>query len=220
MHRSAYDHTLFYRHSNHGSILLFVNVDDIVIRGDDVRGVDALKSFLKVKFHTKDLGVLKYFLGIEVVHSKRGIFLSQRKYVLDLLEDSRLLGSKPYETPMDQSVKLVTSEWELLEDLERYRRLVGKLNYLTITRLDIAFPVSVVSQFMASPTKLHWEAAIRIVKHLKGAPGKGILYASHGHVSVEAFSVVDWVGSPSDKRSIIGYCVFFGGNLVSCKSWK
>ncbi|XP_019166979.1 PREDICTED: uncharacterized protein LOC109162750 [Ipomoea nil] len=215
MQRSAYDHTVFYKHSNRGSVLLIVYVDDIVITGGDATGIDALKSFLKKKFHTKDLGVLKYFLGIEVVRSKKGIFLSQRKYVLDLLEESVLLGSKPCETPMDQSVKLVVGEGEPLEDPERYRRLVGKLNYLTITRPDIAFPVSVVSQFMANPEKIHWEAAVRVVKYLKNAPGKGILYANHGHMCVEAFSDADWAGSPSDRRSTTEYCVFLGSNLVS-----
>ncbi|XP_019179162.1 PREDICTED: uncharacterized protein LOC109174378 [Ipomoea nil] len=208
------------KQSPRACVLLIVYVDDIVITGDDATGIDALKSFLKEKFHTKDLGVLKYFLGIEVIRSKRGIFLSQRKYVLDLLEESGLLGSKPCETPMDQGVKLIPSEGEPLEDPERYRRLVGKLNYLTITRSDITFPVSVVSQFMANPTKFHWEAAVRVVKYLKSAPGRGILYANHGHMSVEAFSDADWVGSLSDRKSTTGYCVFLGGNLVSWKSKK
>ncbi|XP_031097094.1 secreted RxLR effector protein 161-like [Ipomoea triloba] len=67
---------------------------------------------------------------------------------------------------------------------------------------------------MASPTKSHWEAAVRVVKYLKGAPGKGILCASHGNMGVEAFSDADWAGSPSDRRSTTGYCAFFGGNLV------
>ncbi|XP_019192834.1 PREDICTED: uncharacterized protein LOC109187168 [Ipomoea nil] len=121
---------------------------------------------------------------------------------------------------MDQGVKLLTGEGEPFEDPERYRRLVGKLNYLTITRPDIAFPVSVVSQFMSAPIQTHWEAAIRIVKYLKGVPGKWILYADHGYMRVEAFSDADWVGSPGDRKSMTGYCVFVGGNLVSWKSKK
>ncbi|XP_019199893.1 PREDICTED: uncharacterized protein LOC109193507 [Ipomoea nil] len=220
MQRSAYDHTVFYKHTNYGCVLLIVYVDDIVITGSDASGIEALKSFLGSEFHTKDLGVLKYFLGIEVARSKKGIFLSQRKYVLDMLGDTGLLGSKPCDTPMDQGVKLLAGKGEPFEDPERYRRLVGKLNYLTITRPDIAFPVSVVSQFMSAPTQTHWEAAVRIVKYLKGAPGKGILYADHGYIRVEAFSDVDWAGSPGDRKSMTGYCVFVGGNLVSWKSKK
>lgn len=121
---------------------------------------------------------------------------------------------------MDPGAKLVAGKGEGFDNPERYRRLVGKLNYLTITRPDIAFPVSVVSQFMSEPTQTHWEAAIRIVKYLKGAPGKGVLYADYGHTSVEAFSDADWAGSPSDRRSTTGFCVFVGGNLVSWKSKK
>ncbi|XP_019170478.1 PREDICTED: uncharacterized protein LOC109166047 isoform X2 [Ipomoea nil] len=186
----------------------------------DAAGIEALKSFLKEKFHTKDLEVLKYFLGIEVAHSRKGIFLSQRKYVLDLLDDTGMLGSKPCETPMEQGVRLVAGEGEAFDSPERYRKLVGKLNYLTITRPDIAFPVSVVSQFMQAPMRTHWEGAVGIVKYLKNAPGKGILYADHGHMRVEAFSDADWAGSLSDRRSTTGYCVFIGGNLVSWKSKK
>lgn len=145
MQRSVCDHSVFFKHTNVGCILLVVYVDDIVITGSDAGGIEALKSFLKEKFHTKDLGVLKYFLGIEVARSRKGIFLSQRKYVLDLLDDTGLLGSKPCETPMEQGVRLAAGEGEALDSPERYRRLVGKLNYLTITRPDIAFSVSVVS---------------------------------------------------------------------------
>ncbi|XP_019157606.1 PREDICTED: uncharacterized protein LOC109154224 [Ipomoea nil] len=215
MQRSMCDHAVFFKYTNVGCILLIVYVDDIVITGNDVVGIEALKSFLKEKFHTKDLGVLKYFLGIEVARSRRGIFLSQRKYVLDLLDDTGLLGSKPCETPMEQGVRLVAGEGETFDSPERYRKLVGKLNYLTITHPDIAFPVSVVSQFMQAPTRAHWEAAVRIVKYLKNAPGKGILYAVRGHMRVEAFSDADWAGSLSDMKSTTGYCVFVGGNLVS-----
>ena len=102
-----------------------------------------MKRYLQNSFRTKDLGKLLYFLGIEVVRSKEGISLSQRKYVLDVLEETSLLGSKPMETPMDPNVKLYEDQGELLSNLERYRCLIGKLNYLTITRPDILFVVSV-----------------------------------------------------------------------------
>lgn len=91
MQRSACAHTVFYKHTSYGCVLLIVYVDDIVITGSDAGGIDALKSFLKDEFHTKDLGILKYFLGIEVSRSKKGIFLSQRKYVSDLLDDTGML---------------------------------------------------------------------------------------------------------------------------------
>ncbi|XP_058751976.1 uncharacterized mitochondrial protein AtMg00810-like [Vicia villosa] len=143
-------------------------------------------------FQTKDFGILWYFLGVEVMYSK-GIFFSQRKYVLDLLSETGMMGSKPCETPMKPGVKL-TVNGAPFSDPQKYVRLVEKLNCLTVTRPNIAFPVSVVSQFifMSSPNNAHWEALIRIVKYQKKASGKGIVYQDHEHMQVEAFSDSDW----------------------------
>ena len=93
--------------------------------------------------------------------------MSQRKYALDILEETGLLGAKPVETPMDPNVKLCVDQGEIFPHPDRYRRLVGKLNYLTNTRPDISFAVSVVSQFMSAPRLPHWEACLRIVKYLR-----------------------------------------------------
>ena len=162
-------------------------MDDIVITRSDSTRISSLKSFLHGQFHTKDLGMLRYFLGIEVMRSKHGIFLSQRKYVLDLLSETRKLGAKPCSSPIAPSLHL-TREGELFEDPERYRRLVGKLNYLTAPRLDIAHSVSVVSQYMSSPTVDNWATVEHILCYLKGAPRRGILYSNHGHNRVECFT--------------------------------
>nr|CAD1833849.1 unnamed protein product [Ananas comosus var. bracteatus] len=182
--------------------------------------ISSLKLFLQSQFQTKDLGMLKYFLGIEVTRCKRGIFLSQKKYVLDLLAETGKLGAKPCSAPMAPNLQLTANDDELFEDPERYRRLVSKLNYLTVTRLDIAYSISVLSQFMFSPTVTHWEALGQILCYLKGAPGRGILYKNHGHSNIECFSDADWAGSKVDRRSTTGYCVFVGGNLVSWRSKK
>ncbi|RVW93300.1 Retrovirus-related Pol polyprotein from transposon RE1 [Vitis vinifera] len=168
MNKSEKDHSVFYKKSAAGIILLVVYVDDIVITGNDHAGISDLKTFMHSKFHTKDLGELKYFLGIEVSRSKKGMFLSQEPDDGD-----------PFYNP------------------ERYRRVVGKLNYLTVTRPDIAYAVSVVSQFTSAPTIKHWAALEQILCYLKKAPG-----------------------SKFDRRSTTGYCVFFGGNLVAWKSKK
>ncbi|KAL5768866.1 hypothetical protein ACOSQ2_015649 [Xanthoceras sorbifolium] len=157
MMKSKSDHSVFYKQSKAGIILLVVYVDDIVITGSDATRISSLKSFLHTQFHTKDLGMLKYFLGVEVTRSKNGIFLSQRKYVLDLLTETGKLGARPCSAPMTPNMHL-TGEGEIIEDPEKYRRLVEKLNYLTVTRPDIAYSVSVVSQFMSSPTVYHWAA--------------------------------------------------------------
>ena len=130
--------------------------------------------------------------------------------MLDLLEETWLLGTKPTETPMETNTRLSSDIGEVFEEPGRYRRLVGKLNYLTITRPDISFAVSVVSQFMQKPLVPHWNAVLRIVRYLKGAPGRGLLYRSGGKLVVEGYTDADWAGSMSDRRSTTGYCTFLG----------
>ena len=118
LQKSKSDHSIFYRNSSLGIILLVVYVDDIVIIGSDSTGISSLKSFLHGQFHTKDLGMLRYFLGVEVMRSKHGIFLSQRKYVLDLLSETGKLGAKPCSSPMAPGLHL-TREGKLFEDPKR-----------------------------------------------------------------------------------------------------
>ncbi|RVX11314.1 Retrovirus-related Pol polyprotein from transposon RE2 [Vitis vinifera] len=191
-----------------------------MLRSSDQDGIQKLKQHLFTHFQTKDLGKLKYFLGIEIAQSSSGVVLSQRKYALDILEETGMLDCKPVDTPMDPNVKLVPGQGEPLGDPGRYRRLVGKLNYLTITRPDISFPVSVVSQFLQSPCDSHWDAVIRILRYIKSTPGQGVLYENRGYTQVVGYTDADWAGSPTDRRSTSGYCVFIGGNLISWKSKK
>nr|CAN79194.1 hypothetical protein VITISV_000236 [Vitis vinifera] len=221
MLRSEVDHSVFYHHNSSSQcIYLVVYVDDIVITGSDQEGIQRLKQHLFNHFQTKDLGKLKYFLGLEIAQSSSGVVMSQRKYALDILEETCMLECKPVDTPMDPNVKLVPGQGEPLRDPRRYRRLVGKLNYLTITRPDISFPVSVVSQFLQSRCDNHWDVVIRILRYIKGTLGQGMLYEDRGHTQIVGYTDADWAGSPSDRRSTSGYCVFIGGNLISWKSKK
>ncbi|RVX17381.1 Retrovirus-related Pol polyprotein from transposon RE2 [Vitis vinifera] len=138
MFRNTADHSVFYHHNSSGQCIYLI----------------------------KDLGKLKYFLGIEIAQSSSGVVLSQRK------------------------------TREPLGDPGRYQRLVGKLNYLTITRPDISFPVSVVSQFLQSPCDSHWDAVIRILRYIKSTPGQGVLYENRGHTQVVGYTDADWASSP------------------------
>ena len=144
MSRNEVDHSVFYHHSSVGCIYLIVYVDDIVLIGSDNLGISLLKQHLCRHFQTKDLEKLRYFLGIEVAQSNSGIVISQRKYALDILEETGLMNSKAVETSMDPNIKLLPKQGEAFLDHEQYRRLVGKLNYLTVTHPDISFVVSMV----------------------------------------------------------------------------
>jgi hypothetical protein len=217
--QSNADHTLFYKHNGDKLAILIVYVDDIIITGSDDHEIGRLKVNLAKEFEVKDLGQLRYFLGIEVSRSAKGIYLSQRKYILDLLSETGMTGCRPAYTPIEHNHRLV-KEGGSPVDREQYQRLVGRLIYLSHTRPDIAFAVSVVSQFMHDPRSHHLNAVMRIIRYLKGCPGRGLLYASHGNLQVECYTDADWAVSLDDRRSTSGYCTFVGGNLVTWRSKK
>ena len=128
--------TLFFKHSSAGKIaILIVYVDDIILTGDDSAELERLKMVLACEFEIKDLGPLKYFLGMEFARSKKGICVSQRKYVLDLLNETGMLGCKIAETPIEANRKLEPAKPEDVVDRERFQRLVGRLIYLSHTVL-------------------------------------------------------------------------------------
>ncbi|KAK4386010.1 Retrovirus-related Pol polyprotein from transposon RE2 [Sesamum angolense] len=218
--RCQADHSVFVQTTTSGMVVLAVYVDDILITGSDLVGIEEAKTYLQKHFVTKDLGRPRYFLGIEIAHSKHGISLSQRKYACDLLHEAGLLGTKPVDTPMDSNPDFSNDDGNYLEDKTKYRRLVGKLIYLTVTRPDISFAVGLVSQFMNKPRLVHWEAALRILKYIKASPGKGLLFKRHGHVKIEAYSDADYAGAKDDRKSTSGYCTYVGGNLVTWRSKK
>jgi hypothetical protein len=131
-----------------------------------------------------------------------------------------MLGCKAADNPVEQNKKLEESDESSLVDKGRYQRLVGRLIYLSHTRPDIAYAVSVVSQFMHLPRESHMEAVYRILRYLKSSPGKGLLFAQHDHLKVEGYTDADWAGSVTDRRSTSGYCTLVGGNLVTWRSKK
>lgn len=213
------DHTVFYYHSGGSVTILAVYVDDMIITGNDPLNISQLKKNLSKEFEVKDLGQLRYFLGIEIARSHKGIILSQRKYVLDLLHETGMLGCRPASSPIEQNHKICAQNGDPI-DKERYQRLVGRLIYLCHTRPDITYAVSVVSRYMHDPRSGHLDAVYRILRYLKSCPGKGLWFKRNCHLDVEGYCDADWASCLDDRRSTSGYCVFVGGNLVSWRSKK
>ncbi|XP_050254826.1 uncharacterized mitochondrial protein AtMg00810-like [Quercus robur] len=168
---------------------------------------------------TSSTFVLVYVNDI-IARSKKGIFLCQRKYTLDILKDARLLGAKPSAFPMEQQLHMTPTNGTSLSDPCAYRRPVGHLIYLTVTRLDIVYSVHILSRFMQDPRTTHMDAAIRVLRYLKGTPGKGILLSSSNPHTVSGFCDSDWAGCPVTRRSTTGFCVFLGANPISWKTKK
>ncbi|OMO54865.1 Integrase, catalytic core [Corchorus capsularis] len=189
--------------------------------GNDPDERKALQEYLSREFEMKDLGCLKYFLGIEVSRSKKGIFLSQRKYALDLLHETGMSACQPADTPVEEGLKLCVEADQVPVDKGRYQRLVGRLMYLAHTRPDLAYALSIVSQFMHNPSEQHMKAIMRILRYVKSAPGKGILFTKNEDwQGINVYMDADWAGSLDDRRTTSGYFTFVGGNLVTWRSKK
>ncbi|CAL9028585.1 unnamed protein product, partial [Prunus brigantina] len=217
--QSRADYSLFTQAHGSSLTIILLYVDDMIITANDEDAICKLKHFLCSQFRIKDLGPLRYFLGVEVARSQSGISICQRKYTLDILAEAGLLGAKPAKIPMDHDLVLL-STGELLKDPTRYRRLVGKLIYLTITRPEITYAVNTLSQFMQEPRRQHLDAAYRLLHYLKEAPGQGLLFPSQNQLKLIGYCDADWARCPITRRSVTGYCIFLGNALVSWKSKK
>ncbi|XP_059659147.1 uncharacterized mitochondrial protein AtMg00810-like [Cornus florida] len=192
----------------------------MIITSDDTIGIDVLKSQLQQQFEMKDLGPLRYFLGIEVAHYPKGYLLSQSKYAADVIDRARLTDTRTLETPLELNVHYSSTDGVPLADSTLYRAIVGSLVYLTITRPDIAHVVRIISKFVSSPITVHWAAVFCILRYLRGTLHQSLLFSSTSTLELRAFSDADWAGDPTDRKSTTGFCIFLGDFLISWKCKK
>ncbi|KAL2940785.1 Retrovirus-related Pol polyprotein from transposon TNT 1-94 [Bienertia sinuspersici] len=219
-HQSHADHTLFTLRTGDDILSVLVYVDDILVAGNNPTRCASFKRYLDNCFQLKDMGPLKYFLGIECARSTNGMFLSQRKYTLDILRDAGLLGSKPVDTPLPQNHGLAADSGPLYACPEQYRRIVGRLIYLTITRPDISYAVHILSQFMHAPRQAHFDASQRVLRYLKSHPGQGLFLRADSDLQLYAYCDADWASCPLTRRSVTGYFVMLGSSPISWKTKK
>ena len=148
---SHYDFALFVHRTDKDTILLLLYVDDMIITGDDFSGIQELKDFFSLQFEMKDLGHLNYFLGLEITHSTDELYITLAKYAFKLLSRAGLTDSKTLDTPIELNAHLTPSGGKPLSNPSLYKRLVGSLVHLTVTRPDIYYAVHQVSQYLPAP---------------------------------------------------------------------
>ncbi|KAL3630958.1 hypothetical protein CASFOL_023942 [Castilleja foliolosa] len=217
---SRADNSLFLLNRNGIKIFILIYVDDILVTGNNDAVVQKLIEKLKGHFSLKDLGEIHHFLGIEVKKTSQGLHLSQKEYIKKLLIKAGMSEASSCPTPMITSPSLSRYNVSPVADASLYRSVVGALHYVTITRPEICFSVNKVSQFMANPLEPHWKAVKRILRYLSGTAHYGLNFQRPNHLNVTGFSDSDWAADIDDRRSVSGYCVYFGGNLISWSSKK
>lgn len=164
--------------------------------------------------------LLTNFLDVEVVPPKHGVLLSQRCYILDILHQTNMVYAKPVLTPLPTSSTPTMSSGSPLSDPTEYRVIVGSLQYLSLTCLDISFTVNKLSHFMYQPSTEHWVLAKRLLRYLRGTLDEGVFFYRDSPFSLHAFSDADWAGNKDDFSSTSAYIVYLGRNPISWGSKK
>ena len=195
-------------------------VDDLIYTGNDRAMFENFKKSMMSEFEMSDLGMLHYFLGIEVVQSATGIFISQKKYVREILDRFQMKNCNSVNTPTEFGLKLNKDHEGKKVDGTLYKQIVGSLMYLTATRPDIMYSVSLISRYMENPTEMHLLATKRILRYLQGTKEFGLFYKKGEKSDLIGFTDSDYAGDQDDRKSTSGYVFILGSGAVSWSSKK
>ena len=217
--KSDVDPNLYYLRVGDEPPILVLYVDDLFLTGSS-RLIKDCKENLAAEFDIKGLGLMHYFLGLEVWQQKGEIFLGQGRYTIEIFKRFKMEDCRPMATPMiTNSKKIDTSEDDEV-DPTLYRHLIGSLMYLVNTRPDICCVVNTLSQFMVEPRRAHWAVAKNVLRYLQGTVKLGLRYTRGNDIRLSGFTNKNWAGSPVDQKSTSGYCFNVGSRMTSWCSKK
>ncbi|GJR61343.1 putative ribonuclease H-like domain-containing protein [Tanacetum coccineum] len=217
--RGTIDKTLFIKKNSRDIILVQVYVDDIIFGSTKKAWCDEFEVLMKGEFEMSAMGELTFFLGLQVKQKPDGIFISQDKYVQDMLKKFDMESVRTATTPYEASKPKSKDEPDDAVNVHLYRSMIGSLMYLTASRPDIMFAVSACSRHQVTPLTSNLNAVKKIFKYLKGQPKLGLWYPRDSPFVLEAYSDSDYAGSHGDRKSTTGGCQFLGRRLISwqCK---
>lgn len=219
--RCPNEQTLFIKRGTRGNILIVsIYVDDLIYTSDDKGLMIEFKKSMMQAFDMTDLGKMRFFLGIEVLQKPEGVFMCQRKYAADILKKFAMDECKPMKSPIVPGSKINKDVDGVGVDETYFKQIVGSLMYLTSTRPDIMFGVSLISRYMSKPTELHMQVAKRILRYLKGTINYGIFYKKGGEEKLLGFTDSDYAGDEDDSKSTSGYIFKMNSGAVSWMSKK
>nr|KYP73058.1 Retrovirus-related Pol polyprotein from transposon TNT 1-94 [Cajanus cajan] len=215
-----YEHALYIKKSGKDMMVVALYVDDLIFTGSNAKLIKEFKEIMMKEFEMTDLGLMKYFLGLEVKQSNEGIFISQERYALEILKKFKMEDCNPVSTPMEPGTKLSKFDGGERADSGRYRSLVGSLRYLTCTRPDLMLSVGMTSRFMEDPSYTHWKALKRILRYVQGSLSLGIFYSKSDDYRLVGYSDSDWCGDVDDRKSTSGYVFLLGNTAFTWLSKK
>ncbi|XP_058726588.1 uncharacterized mitochondrial protein AtMg00810-like [Vicia villosa] len=218
--RSKSEPTLYIKSQGQYTLLLSLYVDDLIYTGNNTKMMMEFKEDMMKTFEMTDLGLMSYFLGIEVSQRNEGIFISQKKYTEGLLKKFKMYGCKPVATPLITNEKLQKNDGAPEADASKYKSLIGSLLYLTSTRPEIMYATSLLSRFMQSPSQIHFGAGKRILRYLQRTKEFGIWYTIETSSGLLGYTDSDWAGSRDDMKSTSGYAFSLGSGILSWASKK
>lgn len=211
------EHTLFTKSKGGKILIMSLYVDDLIYTGNDESMCNDFRSSMMLEFHMMDLGRMRYFLGIEILKNNHGIFMCQRKYAHDVLTQFGMQDCNAIKNPIVPGTKLSINDARTKVDATQFKQVVGSLMYLTATRPDLTYEVSLISRsrFMANPTKTHWFAAKRILRYLKGTTELGIYCKKEESTNVVAYTDSDFAGDIDDRKSTSDFVFLLGNEAAS-----
>ena len=218
--KCPYEHALYVKIKEGDVLIVCLYVDDLIFTGNNPNMFEEFKKAMTKEFEMTDIGLMAYYLGIQVKQQEDGIFISQEGYAKKILKKFKMNDCKPISTPIECGSKLSKHDEEKKVDTTLFKSLIGSLRYLTCTRPDILYATGLISRYMENPTTTHFKAAKRILRYLKGTINFGLFYSTTNDYKLVGYSDSDWAGDVDDRKSTTGFVFFMGDTAFTWMSKK